>query len=64
MSVEQIQTAVQSDQAVFTAENQMVYVDNLQSDERQADREQNQKAITILETAFNSIENGELRIES
>jgi len=67
MSVEQIQTAVQSDQAVFTAvqsdqavftaENQMVYVDNLQTEEPQSDREQNQKAVEILETAFNSIEN-------
>jgi len=44
MSVEQIQTAVQSDQAVFTAE------------EPQNDREQNQKAVEILETAFLGIE--------
>jgi len=56
MSVEQIQTAVQSDQAVFTADNQMVYVDNVQMEEPQADLEENQKAVEILETAFNLIE--------
>jgi len=56
MSVEQIQTAVQSDQAVFTAENQMTYADNL-SDVEELNETQNQKAVEILEPAFSEVEN-------
>jgi len=58
LSVEmlQIQTAVQSDQAVFTADNQMVYADNITETEPITQQE-NQKAIDILETAFDSVEN-------
>jgi len=56
VEMQQIQKAVQSDQAVFIDQDEVVYIDNKPEDEELTEQ-QTQKATDILETAFSEIKN-------